>query len=103
MEIDFLKRIVKEAEKISHKNREVHEKDDKGDLVTNLDLEIEKYLIEDITPILISSARNIIPTEKSPIIVSLSILSTGPLISPTVYLYGASKSPVVKMARQLLV
>lgn len=48
MEIDFLKRIVKEAEKISRKNREVHEKDDKGDLVTNLDLEIEKYLIEEI-------------------------------------------------------
>lgn len=48
MEIDFLKRIVKEAEKISRKNREVHEKDDKGDLVTNLDLEIEKYLINEI-------------------------------------------------------
>ena len=48
METDFLKRIIKEAEKISRKNREVHEKDDKGDLVTNLDLEIEKYLINEI-------------------------------------------------------
>ena len=48
METDFLKHIIKEAEKISRKNREVYEKDDKGDLVTNLDLEIEKYLIEEI-------------------------------------------------------
>lgn len=48
MEIEFLKRIVKEAEKIAEQKYEVHAKDDKGDLVTNLDLEIEKYLISEI-------------------------------------------------------
>ena len=48
MEIEFLKRIVKEAEKIAEQKYEVHAKDDEGDLVTNLDLEIEKYLISEI-------------------------------------------------------
>lgn len=48
MEIEFLKRIVKEAEKIAEKTFEVKQKDDQGDLVTNLDLEIEKYLISEI-------------------------------------------------------
>lgn len=48
MEIEFLKHIVKEAEKIAEQKYEVHTKDDKGDLVTNLDLEIEKYLISEI-------------------------------------------------------
>lgn len=48
MEIEFLKKIIKEAEKISQKHFEVHQKDDKGDLVTNLDIEIEQYLIEQI-------------------------------------------------------
>ena len=49
MELEFLKRIIKEAEKISQKHFEVHQKDDKGDLVTNLDTEIEKYLIGQIS------------------------------------------------------
>lgn len=48
MEIDFLKRVVKKAEKISEKHFEVHQKDNNGDLVTNLDIEIEKYLIAEI-------------------------------------------------------
>ena len=48
MEAEFLKRIVKEAEKISQKHFEVHQKDDKGDLVTSLDIEIEQYLISQI-------------------------------------------------------
>lgn len=48
MEIDFLKRIIKDAEKLSQKHFEVRQKDDKGDLVTNLDAEIEKYLISEI-------------------------------------------------------
>ena len=48
MEAEFLKRIVKEAENISQKHFEVHQKDDKGDLVTNLDIEIEQYLISQI-------------------------------------------------------
>ena len=48
MEIDFLKTIIKEAENISKKDFEVYQKDDKGDLVTNLDQEIEKYLIDKI-------------------------------------------------------
>ena len=45
---DFLIRIVKEAEQISHKSFEVHKKGDFGDLVTTLDTEIEKYLINQI-------------------------------------------------------
>ena len=45
MEIEFLKRIVKEAEKISSNGYEVRQKGNGGDLVTNLDLEIEQYLI----------------------------------------------------------
>ena len=48
MEIEFLKRIIKEAEQISKKDYEVRPKGEKGDLVTNLDLEIEKYLISQI-------------------------------------------------------
>lgn len=48
MEVEFIKRIVKEAEAISQKSFDVHQKDDKGDLVTNLDLEIEKYIIAQI-------------------------------------------------------
>lgn len=47
-ETNFLKRIVKEAEQISKEDFEVHQKGDKSDLVTNLDLAIEKYLIEQI-------------------------------------------------------
>ena len=48
MEIDFLKRIVKEAEKISTKHFDIYQKDDKGDLVTNLDKEIEQFFIDEI-------------------------------------------------------
>ncbi len=48
MEAEFIKSIIKEAEKISRKNYEVRQKDDNGDLVTNLDIEIEQYLIEQI-------------------------------------------------------
>ena len=48
METEFLKKIIKEAEKISQKHFEIHQKDDKGDLVTNLDIEIEQYLISQI-------------------------------------------------------
>jgi len=47
-ETEFLIRIVKEAEIISRKNYEVRQKDDKGDLITSLDIEIEKYLISQI-------------------------------------------------------
>lgn len=48
MEIEFLKKIVKEAEHITQQDFVVHQKDSKGDLVTNLDLEVEKYLINQI-------------------------------------------------------
>lgn len=48
MEIDFLKRIIEEANKISEKSFEVRSKGGEADLVTNLDLEIEKYLISEI-------------------------------------------------------
>ena len=44
----FLIRIVKEAENITRHSYEVHQKDDKGDLVTSLDLEVEKFLIDQI-------------------------------------------------------
>ena len=48
METEFLKQLAKAAEKISQKDYEVYQKDDNGDLVTNLDKEIEEYLIEQI-------------------------------------------------------
>lgn len=48
MEVEFIKKIIKEAEKISHKHFEIRQKDNKGDLVTNLDTEIEQYLIKQI-------------------------------------------------------
>lgn len=47
-EIEFLKRIVKEANKISEKHFVISDKGTEGDLVTNLDIEIEKYLINEI-------------------------------------------------------
>ena len=47
-EISFLIRIIKEAQAITRQNFEVHQKDDKGDLVTSLDLEVEKFLISQI-------------------------------------------------------
>ncbi len=48
MEIEFLKRIIKEANEIAEKEFEVYSKGGENDLVTNLDLEIEKYLIKEI-------------------------------------------------------
>ena len=48
MEIDFLKSIINEANEISKKRFEVYSKGGENDLVTNLDLEIEKYLINEI-------------------------------------------------------
>lgn len=48
MELEFLKTIVKEAENISKKNYTVNQKDNEGDLVTNLDTEIEQFLIDKI-------------------------------------------------------
>lgn len=47
-EIDFLKKIVLDANKISDKAFEVSSKGAENDLVTNLDLEIEKFLISEI-------------------------------------------------------
>lgn len=48
MELEFLKRIINDANKISEKMFEVHSKGGENDLVTDLDLEIEKYLIKEI-------------------------------------------------------
>lgn len=48
MEIEFLKRIINEANEITKKEFEVYSKGGENDLVTNLDLEIEKYLIKEI-------------------------------------------------------
>ncbi len=48
METEFLKRLAKEAEEISKKHFEVFQKDDFGDLVTTIDTEVEKHLIEQI-------------------------------------------------------
>jgi len=47
-EIDFLKKIINQTNIISEKNFEVYSKGGENDLVTNLDLEIEKYLINEI-------------------------------------------------------
>ena len=47
-EIDFLKKTVLEANKISNNPFKVRNKNSENDLVTNLDLEIEKFLIDEI-------------------------------------------------------
>lgn len=47
-DLKFLVKIVKQASKLITQNFQVKEKDDKGDLVTSLDLEIEKFLIAKI-------------------------------------------------------
>lgn len=47
-DLDFLIRIVKEANKISEEHFEVKQKGNESDLVTNLDYKIEKYLIDKI-------------------------------------------------------
>lgn len=44
-EVRFLIKIVKKASKLVAKNFQINEKDDKGDLVTSVDLKIEKFLI----------------------------------------------------------
>lgn len=47
-ELEFIKKIIKESNDISNKNFSVETKGGEDDLVTNLDLEIEKYIIEEI-------------------------------------------------------
>lgn len=47
-EAEFLKRVVTEASKLITEEFEVKAKDDKGDLVTNFDYEIEKFIIDEI-------------------------------------------------------
>ena len=47
-ELEFLKRVVIEANKLITEDFEVKAKDDKGDLVTNFDYEIEKFIIGEI-------------------------------------------------------
>ncbi len=47
-ESEFLIKIVKEANKISEEHFEVEQKGAESDLVTNLDLKIEKYLINEM-------------------------------------------------------
>lgn len=47
-EIDFLKEIVLKANDISNDSFEINNKGAKNDLVTNLDLKIEKFLIDEI-------------------------------------------------------
>lgn len=47
-DLEFLSRIVRSASELIGDKFEVRAKDDKGDLVTNLDFEIEKYLIDEI-------------------------------------------------------
>lgn len=47
-EIEFLKEIVKKANELSNKAFEINDKGAESDLVTNLDLEIEKFLINEI-------------------------------------------------------
>ena len=47
-ELEFLIKIVKEASLLITDDMHVKAKDDKGDLVTNFDLEIEKYMIDKI-------------------------------------------------------
>lgn len=47
-EVEFLKRIVVNAKEMTMEHFEVESKGDKSDLVTSLDLKIEKYLINEI-------------------------------------------------------
>ena len=47
-DLEFLIKIVKEANKISEEHFEVRPKGNESDLVTNLDYKIEKYLIKEI-------------------------------------------------------
>lgn len=47
-EIDFLVKIVKEANNITNEQFQINNKDGECDLVTSLDLKIEKYLIDKI-------------------------------------------------------
>lgn len=47
-DLSFLSRIVKSASELIDSDFEVKNKDNKGDLVTNLDFKVEKYLIGEI-------------------------------------------------------
>ena len=47
-DLDFLINLVKDASLLITNDMHVKAKDDKGDLVTNFDYEIEKYMIENI-------------------------------------------------------
>lgn len=47
-ELEFLIKLVKNAEKIADKEKQVFDKGDKGDLVTNNDISIEEYMIKNI-------------------------------------------------------
>ncbi len=47
-EVEFLKRLAKKSAKLISKDINVYSKDEKGDLVTNFDYEIEKYIINEI-------------------------------------------------------
>lgn len=47
-EIDFLVKIVKEANNITNEQFQINNKGGECDLVTSLDLKIEKYLIDKI-------------------------------------------------------
>ncbi len=47
-ELEFIKEIIKNANEISKKNFNIETKGGENDLVTNLDLEIEKYIISEI-------------------------------------------------------
>lgn len=44
----FLVNLVKQASLIINKNKTIHKKDDKGDLVTDFDYAIEKFMIENM-------------------------------------------------------
>ena len=46
--IEFLKEIVKQATKLTHEHFEVYDKGNKGDLVTNLDIKVEEFLMDKI-------------------------------------------------------
>ena len=47
-EASFLKRVVLDASKLITDDFEVKAKDDKGDLVTNFDYEVEKFIIDEL-------------------------------------------------------
>ena len=50
-DLDFLIKVVKDASLLITEDMHVKAKDNKGDLVTNFDYEIEKFIIENIKKI----------------------------------------------------